>query len=87
MGARRRKTPACVADLGAEDRAVLDQLLEGETLRGIADQMHRSRGAVQHRVLRIYGRLGVRNRLQLCRALCRMGYFTCIEGGCDGHEN
>lgn len=66
-----------VAALTPAELMVLVDLLEGRTLRKIADGQFRSEAVIRHHRTRIYQVLGVTTRLALSRMMCAAGVWRC----------
>lgn len=61
--------------LTSQEVAVLRRLARGETNAEIADAMHLSRGTVKNYVSILYGKLGVRHRVEAVAAARRLGIW------------
>jgi DNA-binding NarL/FixJ family response regulator len=65
-----------VSKLTDRQLEVLVQLAGGDSVREIAERMHLSEKAVESHKFRIMSRLGISNRVQLCRWAIREGIIT-----------
>lgn len=67
------ETESAVAALSGRERAIVAGVTEGRTNSEVAERCGTTEASVRHALTRIYGRLGVKNRMELARLALRAG--------------
>jgi DNA-binding NarL/FixJ family response regulator len=73
---RRRREAAATSDLSAREREVLDHLVAGHSVPGLAAVLHISPSTAKTYVSRLYEKLGARNRAEAVMAAVRLGLVS-----------